>query len=98
MYWKDIDHKGSIYNNAPMPYSVFFNGGTAFHEGSLSVPSAGRIHLSHDAAVKFYNSLHEGDTVQVVDQAAARVIRPVHCPGGLIDPPGSPPGRGSSAR
>jgi hypothetical protein len=67
VYWKDIDHRSSIYDNAPMPYSVFFNGGIAFHEGSLSVESAGCIHLSHDAAVKFYDSLNEGDTVQVVD-------------------------------
>jgi L,D-transpeptidase-like protein len=67
VYWKDIDHKSSIYHNAPMPYSVFFNGGIAFHEGSLSIPSAGCIHLSHDAAVKFYSSLDVGDTVQVVD-------------------------------
>ena len=67
VYWKDIDHKSSIYDNAPMPYSVFFNGGIAFHEGSLSIQSAGCIHLSHDAAAKFYDSLHEGDTVQVVD-------------------------------
>jgi hypothetical protein len=32
--WTDIDHKSSEFNNAPMPYSVF-NGGIAFHRGSL---------------------------------------------------------------
>ncbi|HVX47424.1 MAG TPA: L,D-transpeptidase family protein [Mycobacteriales bacterium] len=67
VYWKDIDHKSSIYHNAPMPYSVFFNGGIAFHEGSLAIQSAGCIHLSHDVAVKFYGSLNVGDTVQVVN-------------------------------
>jgi hypothetical protein len=64
--WKDIDHKSSIYNDAPMPFSVFFNGGIAFHQGSLSEPSHGCIHLSWEAAETFYNGLAVGDTVQVV--------------------------------
>jgi hypothetical protein len=64
--WKDIDHKSSIYNNAPMPFSVFFNGGIAFHQGSLSEESHGCIHLSWAAAEAFYNGLAVGDKVQVV--------------------------------
>ncbi|HVK24878.1 MAG TPA: L,D-transpeptidase [Actinokineospora sp.] len=64
--WKDIDHKSSAFNNAPMPYSVFFNGGIAFHAGSLKVQSHGCIHLSNAAAQKYYNSLAVGDLVQVV--------------------------------
>jgi hypothetical protein len=64
--WKDIDHKSSVFNNAPMPYSVFFNGGIAFHEGSLTQKSHGCIHLSPAAAETFYNGLAVGDTVQVV--------------------------------
>lgn len=64
--WKDIDHLSSEFNNAPMPYSVFFNGGIAFHEGSLSQLSHGCIHLSPAAAETFYNALAVGDTVQVV--------------------------------
>ncbi|CRK61616.1 Putative secreted protein [Alloactinosynnema sp. L-07] len=64
--WKDIDHKSSQFNNAPMPYSVFFNGGIAFHAGSLKVPSHGCIHLSNAAAQKYYNSLAVGAVVQVV--------------------------------
>lgn len=59
------DHVSSIYN-APMPYSVFFNGGIAFHEGSLSELSHGCIHLSRSAAREFFGSLDRGDTVQVV--------------------------------
>ncbi len=31
VYWKDIDHKSSLYDDAPMPYSMFFNGGEAVH-------------------------------------------------------------------
>jgi lipoprotein-anchoring transpeptidase ErfK/SrfK len=64
--WKDIDHKSSIFDNAPMPYSVFFNGGIAFHEGSLTEQSHGCIHLSRAAAKSYYNTLRVGDVVQVV--------------------------------
>jgi lipoprotein-anchoring transpeptidase ErfK/SrfK len=63
--WKDIDHWSQAYNG-PMPYSVFFtSSGIAFHEGSLSVPSHGCVHLSHAAAVKFFNVLKEGNVVMV---------------------------------
>lgn len=64
--FKDIDHKSSIFGNAPMPYSVFFNGGIAFHQGSLSQTSHGCIHLSPAAAKTYYNKLSVGETVQVV--------------------------------
>jgi lipoprotein-anchoring transpeptidase ErfK/SrfK len=64
--WKDIDHKSSVFDNAPMPYSVFFNGGIAFHAGSLREQSHGCIHLSTAAAKKYYNTLAVGATVQVV--------------------------------
>lgn len=64
--WKDIDHLSTEFDNAPMPYSVFFNGGIAFHAGSLSVPSHGCIHLSLAAAQTYFNRLHVGDIVQVV--------------------------------
>lgn len=64
--WKDIDHLSSEFDNAPMPFSVFFNGGIAFHEGSLSDLSHGCIHLSRGAARTFYDALVVGDVVQVV--------------------------------
>jgi len=69
VYWKDKDHKSSIFNDAPMPNSVFFDGGNAFHEGSLYVPSHGCIHLSWDASEYFYNTLDYGDTVVVFGYA-----------------------------
>lgn len=59
-------HFWSTIFKAPMPYAVFFNGGMAFHEGSLSVPSHGCVHLSHDAAITFFTTLNRGDVVQVV--------------------------------
>lgn len=64
--YKDIDHRSSLYNNAPMPYSVFFNGGIAFHEGDLREQSHGCVRLSHEAAKTFYYDLEPGDVVEVV--------------------------------
>ncbi|HEX4723230.1 MAG TPA: L,D-transpeptidase [Pseudonocardiaceae bacterium] len=63
--FKDKRHVSSIFHVA-MPYSVFFNGGDAFHLGSLAVSSHGCVHLSRKAAVTFFNDLHVGDEVQVV--------------------------------
>jgi lipoprotein-anchoring transpeptidase ErfK/SrfK len=65
--WKDLHHRSSEFHNAPMPYSVFFNGGDAFHEGSVTVRSNGCVHLTQPAARTFYNTLHVGDEVQVVN-------------------------------
>jgi lipoprotein-anchoring transpeptidase ErfK/SrfK len=62
--FKSKDHVSTIYD-AEMPYSVFFNGGVAFHQGSLKVPSHGCVHLSRTAAQKFFGSLNRGDVVQV---------------------------------
>ncbi|WP_372460590.1 L,D-transpeptidase [Actinomycetospora endophytica] len=63
--WKDADHRSSEFDDAPMPWSVFFNGGIAFHTGSLSRQSAGCVHLSDSAARTFFRTLHVGDTVVV---------------------------------
>ena len=52
--------------DAPMPNSVFFQPGIAFHQGSLSKYSHGCIHLSTGASQKFFSTLSPGDTVQVV--------------------------------
>ena len=56
----------TIYNNAPMPWSVFFDGGEAFHEASVYVMSHGCVHVSASYAQSVYNFLHIGDEVQVV--------------------------------
>jgi lipoprotein-anchoring transpeptidase ErfK/SrfK len=64
--WKDADHLSSEFDDAPMPWSVFFNGGIAFHTGSLSRQSAGCIHLSDAVARQFFRTLAVGDTVVVV--------------------------------
>ena len=39
--WLSRHHKSSLYNNAPMPYSIFFNGNYAIH-GTNQVSRLGR--------------------------------------------------------
>lgn len=38
----DADHYSSLYNNAPMPWSVFFNGDIAIH-GTTEISKLGQI-------------------------------------------------------
>ncbi|MGH3872673.1 MAG: L,D-transpeptidase family protein [Pseudonocardiaceae bacterium] len=65
--WKDLHHRSQAYDNAPMPYSVFFtHSGIAFHQGSLRVPSHGCVHLGSGAAATFFTKLSVGQVVQVV--------------------------------
>lgn len=66
VFWKDRHHRSSLFNDAPMPYSVFYNGGEAFHQDSVRTRSNGCIHLSQSAAKTFFNTLQVGDVVQVV--------------------------------
>lgn len=68
VYWKHKDHVSSIYH-APMPNAIFFDGGIAFHQGSLSVLSHGCIHLSWAASEKYWDFLRYGDTVSVFGYA-----------------------------
>lgn len=63
---KEKMHLSKEFDNAKMPNSVFFYPGDAFHTGSLSVYSHGCVHLSAGASLKFFNTLHVGDVVQVV--------------------------------
>ena len=48
--------------NAPMPYSQFFSGGSAIHEGSLSYMSHGCLHVSKSAARYLYFATREKTT------------------------------------
>lgn len=64
--FKNRHHRSSLFDDAPMPYSVFFNDGIAFHQGSLRELSHGCIHLSRGAAKTYFSSLSRGDVVQVV--------------------------------
>ncbi|HZP18941.1 MAG TPA: L,D-transpeptidase [Bauldia sp.] len=59
-FWLDINHKSNQYEDAPMPYAVFFNGGYAVH-GTDAVARLGRpashgcVRLSTANAAAFYN-------------------------------------------
>ena len=62
---KDQHHLSREFNNAPMPYSVFFYPGDAFHSGNPATASNGCIHLSPAAAQRFFSGLNVGDPVEV---------------------------------
>ncbi|WP_239154316.1 L,D-transpeptidase [Amycolatopsis sp. FDAARGOS 1241] len=63
---KEKMHYSHEFDNAEMPNSVFFYPGDAFHTGSLKTYSHGCVHLSATSSLKFFNTLHVGDVVQVV--------------------------------
>ena len=57
--WLSKHHKSSIYNNAPMPYSIFYNGNFAIHGtdqiGKLGTPaSSGCVRLHPENAAVLY--------------------------------------------
>lgn len=54
------------FNNAPMPYAVYFTyNGHAFHEGDPASLSAGCIRLERTDAIKYFNDLQIGDMVYI---------------------------------
>lgn len=53
------------FNNAPMPYSVYFVGGIAFHQGDPAYQSHGCIRMDEPAAAAYFDRLQVGDTVFV---------------------------------
>ena len=58
-------HYYSTEFNAPMPYSVFFYPGDAFHADNPATASNGCVHLSMAAAQRFFATLNPGDKVQI---------------------------------
>ncbi|MFG2995803.1 L,D-transpeptidase family protein [Streptomyces sp. NPDC048340] len=69
VYWRSVDHKSSLYDDAPMPYAQFFDGGQALHgrPGDLYAHggSAGCVNLSVPDAARLWDLLGEGDAVYV---------------------------------
>ncbi|WP_433800622.1 L,D-transpeptidase [Actinomycetospora sp. CA-084318] len=64
--WKDQYHHSREYNQAPMPNSVFFAPGDAFHGGSLQRASAGCVHLGDEDSKAFFDFLQVNDEVQIL--------------------------------
>jgi len=58
-------HFYSTEFHAPMPYSVFFYPGDAFHAGNPATASNGCVHLGMAAAQRFFTTLSPGDKVQI---------------------------------
>ena len=64
--WKHRDHRSAEFDNAPMPWAVFFaEGGIAFHEGNVTTPSAGCVRLEAGPAEAFHETLEIGSRVEV---------------------------------
>ncbi|WP_181781597.1 L,D-transpeptidase [Pseudonocardia pini] len=64
--WKNVNHRSKEFNDASMPFAVFFaQGGIGFHEGTLETPSAGCVRLTREEAIEFYDFLQVGDAVQI---------------------------------
>lgn len=63
---RKVRHEVSrLFNDAPMPYSVYFVGGIAFHEGDPAYESHGCIRMDQPAAATYFERLQVGDTVVV---------------------------------
>lgn len=57
--WLSVDHKSATYDNAPMPFAVFFTGGYAVHAteftGRLGDPAShGCVRLAPENAAAFF--------------------------------------------
>ncbi|MGW7452602.1 L,D-transpeptidase family protein [Streptomyces sp. NPDC054787] len=69
VYWRSKDHKSSLYDNSPMPYAQFFDGGQALHGRSEYLyahgGSAGCVNLRESDAKALWDLLEEGDAVYV---------------------------------
>jgi lipoprotein-anchoring transpeptidase ErfK/SrfK len=66
VFYKVVNGWSTTYD-APMPYSVYFYRGDAFHEDPVTVRSHGCIHLSLHNAQYFYRFLGYGDLVEIRD-------------------------------
>jgi lipoprotein-anchoring transpeptidase ErfK/SrfK len=64
VWYKVVDGFSTIYDS-PMPYSVFFYQGDAFHEDPTDIRSHGCVHLTRQDAEYFFHYLHYGDLVEV---------------------------------
>lgn len=60
------DEVSYIFNNAPMPYAMYFTyNGHAFHQGNVARTSAGCVRLNQQDAIHYFNNVHIGDMVYI---------------------------------
>lgn len=62
--WASLKHRSRKYNNAPMPYAIFYNGGYAVHATfdlkRLGRPAShGCVRLHPENAAQFFALAHE---------------------------------------
>lgn len=68
-YWLSPNHRSSLYNNAPMPWSVFFNGNYAVH-GTTAIDNLGNpashgcVRLHPDNAEIFFRLVEDAGLEQ----------------------------------
>ncbi|MFI5658236.1 L,D-transpeptidase [Streptomyces sp. NPDC051684] len=68
IYWRHKKHFSTIYDNAPMPYAQFFDGGQALHgtyHDLFSSGSGGCVNLRVKDAAALWKLLRTGDHVYV---------------------------------
>jgi hypothetical protein len=63
---KKVKNYWSRAFDAPMPNSVFFQPGIAFHADNPKVASNGCVHLTRSTSQQFFTTLQVGDPVQIV--------------------------------
>ena len=86
--FKSQDHVSTIYDRE-MPYSVFFNGGIAFHQGSVRQKSHGCVHLTAVGGARVLRRADSGrpgsgrglSAISPITGASAPVRVPGGCPG-----------------
>lgn len=96
IYWRSRDHHSDIYNNAPMPFSQFFNGGQAFHgtyNDLFKGGSHGCVNLRYADAKRLWSVLRLDDAVYTwgVKPGTWRSMPPSSDVTGGVPPAGDPP-------
>ncbi|WP_406286357.1 L,D-transpeptidase family protein [Streptomyces sp. NBC_00209] len=68
IYWRHIDHVSDLYDNAPMPYAQFFDGGQAIHgtdHDLFTSGSGGCVNMRIKDAKALWDLLHVDDQVYI---------------------------------
>ncbi|NGO72826.1 L,D-transpeptidase family protein [Streptomyces boncukensis] len=68
IYWRNRNHRSTLYNNEPMPYAQFFDGGQALHGSYRDLyrgGSAGCVNLRIPDAARLWRLLRKGDRLYV---------------------------------